>query len=781
MSEGKLDILMQENKYDILVEAIVNEAYIELYYKQYLRYTKFTEDSLGEYFFYLNKIEEMQFVDLDFEIENKKIKSKLISKANDENEIYSDSIASGNTTIHIKDDKESNRYLIKIGNIEPGKTMLLKYHFIQKLKSDELNYIYELYLNFPYINEKAYPRSMKANIKFETFNTLTKLEPKIYQKNPKITYKFNGDRKMEAEIIIKDIDYSIYPMISFEFQTKDYEKTKLFSQYDPINNETSFLLRNVEKKENIKTPSGCYYFLFKENCTALKPIILKKILEIFLNLLPEGSYYQIIGLGIYIKFYNLKPSKYYAKNYQKIINKINTENDSKNNNYTYNDFINIDEVFEYIYNSEENNKMPKYIFILNSCYNAPFNMMEKYKIYMNKFHIYEFQFCNFDMKISSLTQNGITSFNCYFDEEQLKEIIKKSIFYINNYYNDVNYDIINKNSIEVLYDFKKDNYLLENQIKNYYFIMKGKINEKIDINYKFSLNNNNLETKLSFDDKNITNIKEGNTLAKIIINKIINNNKNEIVNQLKLLSKKYKILNEYTSLLYESKIQEKISESTNQISLFDNNITDNTNNNKKTSLFGEPALNTYHNKFGSYNPFRNIRVPTPAENNNKTISLFGNQPSGGLFGNTRDPTLNTSGGLFGNIREPTSDETNNQTGSLFGNQPSGSLFGITGDQTLNTNLGLFGNTRVPTYDETNNQTTSLFGNQPSGGLFENTRSLTLNTSLGLFGNIREPTSDETNNQTGSLFGNQPSGGLFGITGDQTLNTSHGLFGNNDNM
>ena len=126
MTEGKLDILMQESKCDILVEAIVNEAYIELYYKQYLRYTKFTGDSLGEYFFYLNKIEEMQFVDLDFEIENKKIKSKLITKAKDENEIYSDSIASGNTTIHIKDDKESDKYLIKIGNIEPGKTMLLK-------------------------------------------------------------------------------------------------------------------------------------------------------------------------------------------------------------------------------------------------------------------------------------------------------------------------------------------------------------------------------------------------------------------------------------------------------------------------------------------------------------------------------------------------------------------------------------------------------------------------------------------------------------------------------
>ena len=183
--------------------------------------------------------------------------------------------------MYIKDDKKYKSYLIKMGNIEPGKTIFLKYHFIQKLKSDELNYIYELFLNFPYINNNTYARSLKANIKFETFNTIIKLEPKIYQKNPKISYKFNGDRKMEVEICIENIDYSTYPMISFEFQTKNYEIPKLFSQYEPINNETSFLLRNVEKKENIISSPGYYYFLFKEDTNKLKSNDVKTILEIF--------------------------------------------------------------------------------------------------------------------------------------------------------------------------------------------------------------------------------------------------------------------------------------------------------------------------------------------------------------------------------------------------------------------------------------------------------------------------------------------------------------------
>ena len=71
MTEGKLEFITQENKYDILVEAIVNEVYIELYFNQYFKYTG---NSLGEFSLSLYKIEDMQLVDLEFEVEDKKIK-----------------------------------------------------------------------------------------------------------------------------------------------------------------------------------------------------------------------------------------------------------------------------------------------------------------------------------------------------------------------------------------------------------------------------------------------------------------------------------------------------------------------------------------------------------------------------------------------------------------------------------------------------------------------------------------------------------------------------------
>ena len=194
---------------------------------------------------------------------------------------------------------------------------------------------------------------------------------------------------------------------------------------------------------------------------------------------------------------------------------------------------------------------------------------------------------------------------------------------MNNYYNDVNYDIINKNSNEVLYDFKNDNYLIENQIKYYYFMMKGKIQGTIDISNKYILNNNNYETKLSFNDKNITNIKEGNTLAKIIINNIIQNNKNCINDKSKLLSKKYQILGEHISLLCEIKNQENCYENIELNTKENNNnanqIYNNTNNNQLLSLFGDPTLNTSSQPLYGYNP-----GDLSSNTHNQENSLFGN-------------------------------------------------------------------------------------------------------------------------------------------------------------
>ena len=759
MNEERLEIINKEDNYDILIEARVNEVFIETYYKQYIRNSGLSNAELS-----LNLIllKEMQFVDLEVEKGDTKIKSRIFSKkiAEDEknttskDEEYSDSLASGNTGIFIENKNNSDEYLIKIGNLEPGKTVFLQYHFIQNINSDDdFNYIYHLMGHFPF-NESIFPKSVKAIINFETFYPITKLEPQLYRQNPKIYYKFKDDRKIEAEIIIKNAAFLNKYLISFVFQTKDYEIPKLFYQYDSINNETSFLLRNVEKKENKKTSPGSYYFLFYEDYYDLNIDYIKEFLKIFLPLLPEGSYFQIIGLGSYMKLYNTKPLKLNSTNFQKLINNINKENISNNNNNLH-DMINIDEVFEFIYNSEENKDIPKFIFLLKIRYLQIFGFIinRKSKQYLDKLRIYEFQLDNSYMNIYSVQENTISSSHNFYDEESLKEILENQLKCMNNNYKDVKYEIINNNSKEILYDFKNDNYLIENQIKNYFFIMKGKIDRKIKINNIFKLNNNDCKTKLFFNDKNMINLNEGNILSKIIINKIIGNNENNSdINKLLFLSKKYQILCRYTSLYCEIENLEYLDRVSKPLNNQPVDISDRNNNNiqKIEGLFGNTDLAL------------NAQIVSLFENNNNND-----------YHQCRKLFRNTS---INNQQVFTSHENND----LILNTQRNSIFGNIINN--NQNIGLFGNN----YNNNQQDTSSLFGNnynnnqQSASGLFGNNNNQ--QSTCGLFGN-------NNNNQesTSGLFGNnynsnnqQNIGGLFGNNYNNNQQSTDGLLGNNNN-
>ena len=79
----------QEDNYDILVEAIVNEVYVETYFKQLY---KNISDHPIELRLNLELLNKMQFVDFEVEIEDKKKKSKLINKEKGE-EKYTDSLS----------------------------------------------------------------------------------------------------------------------------------------------------------------------------------------------------------------------------------------------------------------------------------------------------------------------------------------------------------------------------------------------------------------------------------------------------------------------------------------------------------------------------------------------------------------------------------------------------------------------------------------------------------------------------------------------------------------
>ena len=734
----------QEDNYDILVEAIVNEVYVETYFKQLY---KNISDHPIELRLNLELLNKMQFVDFEVEIEDKKIKSKLINKEKGE-EKYTDSLSSGNTGIYVENDENNpNKYIINLGNIESNKTVFIKYHFIQTLKSNNLNYIYMLTDSFPYINNNCQPKSIKAKIKFETKFPIVNLESKVTQYNPKIKYKYNDDRTIEVEIMIKDkFTLSIFsylykkykPLISFEFQTKNDEIPKLYKQYDSKNDETSFLFRNLNtyKEVNNLEKKGMYYILFNEK-SCLNSDYYKTFLKTFLSLLPEGSYYQIIEFGTCLKLYNIKPLQYSSTNYEKIINKIKLFNSSMN--YS----IDMNEPFEYINTyGDNNNNIPTFILIVNDKYtldNNASSIINKYENIKNKYKVYEYRFLedsNNFISISSV-ENGETFTYNFIENENLKEMIKKQL---NDMSSKLKFDISINNTNELLYYFKDEN--------TYRFIMKGKVNGQIDINNNYIINNIYHKNKLSFNEENIVNLNDGDTLAKTIIHNIIqneindndNDNDNDNENKIKLLSKKYKILCRYTSLFGIIENNENIQEGNMQLN--DNYII-NRNNQNSRGL--------------SRNIVDNI-------NNNQNIGggLFGNtyrQNSGvGLFGTNNNQ--NTGGSLFGN--------TNRQNSGvgLFGynNQNSGGLFSTNNNQ--NSGGGLFGNNY---YDQSSRDLFYSNNSQNSGGvLFDNNYN---NNTCGnsLFRNEQFNNNIETSS---SLFNNNYNNTqtLVGLEENNKINT-----------
>ena len=106
---------MKGTNNDVLMEIYVNEAYAETFIKQtYENIYSYPVELIVD----LPKKNGVQFVDFEVEINDKKVKSKLISKEKAV-EKYSDAIASGNTGIYSEYNKELDKYIIHLGNIEP--------------------------------------------------------------------------------------------------------------------------------------------------------------------------------------------------------------------------------------------------------------------------------------------------------------------------------------------------------------------------------------------------------------------------------------------------------------------------------------------------------------------------------------------------------------------------------------------------------------------------------------------------------------------------------------
>ena len=156
---------MKGTNNDVLMEIYVNEAYAETFIKQtYENIYSYPVELICD----LPKKNGVQFVDFEVEINDKKVKSKLISKEKAV-EKYSDSIASGNTGIYSEYNKELDKYIIHLGNIEPHTNVNFKSHFLQSIISNDLNYLYRIIDQFPFPKYQNYQPQYKIKAFFQTY------------------------------------------------------------------------------------------------------------------------------------------------------------------------------------------------------------------------------------------------------------------------------------------------------------------------------------------------------------------------------------------------------------------------------------------------------------------------------------------------------------------------------------------------------------------------------------------------------------------------------------
>ena len=449
-----------------------------------------------------------------------------------------------------------------------------------------------------------------------------------------------------------------------------------------------------------------------------------KTLKVFMQSLSIGSYYQLIGFGTVFKSYSVEPLSYTKENVKKTIEDIENLKGNMGGTNLYNPL-------EFIYNNYKKNEelnLPQHIFILTDGYTlfreSVLNIIEKNN---SKYQVYAYGIGNdFDKDfIRTVGDCGFGSYKFINDIRNLNTVINEQLSKcMRVYYDKVKFTVEN-NDNEIIYDFYRNDFMLENQLVNYSFIMKGKANGNIQIKSNYEYGKEEKNEIFKFDENQIINIKDGDILAKIIIHNLIQKGEGEDFSEEEKITKnakKYQILCQYTSLYAEVENTQTIQEGNLQTIQIksDNNL---------------PYNQDKYSTGISYNPFANNHNPGRSLfiNNNTNSShsgLFEN--NGGLFGNNNNTN---SGGLFGN-------NNNTNSGGLFGNNNNTNSEGLFGNNNNTNSEGLFGN---------NNNTNS-------GGLFGN----------------------NNNANYGSLFGNNNNTNSEGLFINNNNTNSEGLFGNNNN-
>ena len=540
-------------------------------------------------------------------MDEKNIISKVMSKEKAE-EKYVDTIASGNVGFKSSYEDENKSYSVNIGNLAPKKQVKLQTNFIQMIDNKDLSYEFNIIENYPafyYDGAKINfsennNKKLETKIKIETQSKITRLIPMYVsdeiKKNSEYNVKYSPDYK-KAEIEYKnnkpnsekneskneDEDNNFRIL----FRTENMNKPFIYSQFNPILKETAYSINytyiskylkeipvpekpdedntisyvlKYEKNEINETPGLFVFLIDQSGSMSGRPMeLVRKALLLFIQSLPQNSYFQLIGFGSEFQKYNDEPVIYNKENVDNIIKIINELTADLGG-------TNISKPLAEIFNSESYSKidLSKNIFLLTDgevfdrekCIELISNNSSKFRVHAlgigNSFDEVLIKQCgklgkgssSFVKKLEKINSVVIDTLN-----KGLRPYITDLKFEFENYKDEISKNIIAVNPI--------NNFVYQNEIMNYSFILpdnKELSNLKIKITGKDPINL--IENDATFE--NIIKLKDGEEMSKMIVGKGLKYNDDLIKDTEKEIkfAKKYQILSKNTALFAEIENEE---------------------------------------------------------------------------------------------------------------------------------------------------------------------------------------------------------------------------------
>ena len=375
------------------------------------------------------------------------------------------------------------------------------------------------------------------------------------------------------------------------FRTEKMYIPTLYCQYDPEKKETAYCLNYMLSSKNLKNipvpekpdqdNNISYYSKYQENLINETPglfiflvdqsgsmrgnsiNIIKKALSLFIQSLPEKSYFQLIGFGKSFHKYNESPVEYKKENVKNILSIIN---DLQANMGEPNISGPLKDIFENKNNDYDKIPLSKNVIILAYGHdNNRDSCIDLISRNSNRFRIHSIGIGDdFDkVLIERSAQVGKGTSLFVEDINKINEVVIDTLNKcLRPYLVDLSFSF-NNTSIKnpVIINEPINNFIYQDEIVSYSFILgqKNELNIKksdqhihIEIKAKDPINEIKEEKDLT-SPENIIMLKKGDNLSKIIIGLGLKYNKSLLESKEKeiKLAEKYQLLSKNTALFGE--------------------------------------------------------------------------------------------------------------------------------------------------------------------------------------------------------------------------------------